>query len=287
MGPAVEASAALPPTPLRASLISVAAPPSSSFKVRDDALGQSFSHDIRAAVHCLHHAAGGRQSGHRALLVLVTPDGERFMNTYLGFALDLCIRTTSRKRRSQPPRSPISKAICGIRRAEDALPQRRRPWRTRAGLRGRAHAVGFVLRRPLPRRGFLELMKSRTVDLVFAVGRAARALRDVGFDAALGQLRDDATLAAVTRSGRGCVLHRRPASCPCPRCRSASFVDATGAGDLFAAGFLFAFARGVDHQELRRARRSRRQRSGSAHRRTAADVASAGVSCGKRCPRPG
>ena len=80
----------------------------------------ALTHDIRAAK--IDFETGPADSGPATACsyILVTPDGERTMNTYLGAARN-CRRPTSTPRRSRPPASPISKAISGIRR------RRRRP----------------------------------------------------------------------------------------------------------------------------------------------------------------
>ena len=100
------------------------------------------------------------------------------------------------------------------------------------------------------RAEFLDLIKSGTVDLVFANESELKSLYETAdFDTAVKALRDDAKLAVVTRSEKGCVVvdqgWRRSR---CRRRRSSKLVDATGAGDLFAAGFLFGLARGRDHE---------------------------------------
>ena len=64
----------------------------------------------------------------------------------------------------------------------------------------------------------------------------------------MAALRTDAKLAVVTRSEKGCVVIARDATTAVPAAPIKQLVDATGAGDLFAAGFLFGLARGRDHR---------------------------------------
>ena len=99
------------------------------------------------------------------------------------------------------------------------------------------------------RAEFVDLIRSGTVDLVFANERELHSLyQTADFDTAIKALRTDAKLAAVTRSEKGCVIVSKDAMEAVPAAPINRLVDATGAGDLFAAGFLFGLARGRDHR---------------------------------------
>ena len=91
-------------------------------------------------------------------------------------------------------------------------------------------------------------MRNGTVDLVFANEAELTSLYNTGdFDSAATQLRGDAALAVVTRSEKGCVVVTKDGATAVPAFPVAKVVDTTGAGDLFAAGFLFGLVRGFDH----------------------------------------
>jgi len=93
---------------------------------------------------------------------------------------------------------------------------------------------------------FLDLMRSGTVDLVFANEAELHSLyQTADFDTALTQLRSDAKLAVVTRSEKGCVVASKDGVTAVPAFPIDKIVDTTGAGDLFAAGFLFGLVRGA------------------------------------------
>ena len=99
------------------------------------------------------------------------------------------------------------------------------------------------------RAEFLDLIKTGTVDLVFANESELKSLYETAdFDTAAKALRGDAKLAVVTRSEKGCVVASKDDMIEVPAAPIRKMVDATGAGDLFAAGFLFGLARGRDHR---------------------------------------
>src|SRR5262249_5916880 len=99
------------------------------------------------------------------------------------------------------------------------------------------------------RAEFVDLIRSGTVDLVFANERELTSLyQTADFDTAAKAMRNDAKLAVVTRSEKGCVVISKSDMIAVPAAPIAKMVDATGAGDLFAAGFLFGLARARDHR---------------------------------------
>ena len=92
---------------------------------------------------------------------------------------------------------------------------------------------------------FLGLIRDGVVDIVFANESELHALfQTADFDAALTALRQEKILAAVTRSEKGAVILRAGEIVSVPAAPIEKLVDTTGAGDLFAAGFLAGFTRG-------------------------------------------
>ena len=103
------------------------------------------------------------------------------------------------------------------------------------------------------RAEFVDLLRSGTVDLVFANESELLSLYETAsFDSAVTALRSDAKLAVVTRSEKGCVVVGKSGTDAVPAAPINKLVDATGAGDLFAAGFLFGLAKGLDHKTAAR-----------------------------------
>ena len=216
-------------------------------KVRDDTLGRVFAHDIRAAgvSFTTPPAADGPSTGR--CYVLVTPDGERTMNTFLGAAQDL----------HPDDIDPEAIAAASIVYLEGYLwdpPHAKESFLKAAKI---AHEAGRAVALTLSdafcvdryRAEFLELIRNGTVDLVFANERELQSLYETGdFNAAVGGLRNDARVAVVTRSEKGCLVITREETDAVAACPVERVVDATGAGDLFAAGFLAGMARGADHR---------------------------------------
>ena len=96
---------------------------------------------------------------------------------------------------------------------------------------------------------FLDLMRKGTVDLIFANEAELRSLYQTSdFDTALTQLRKDTKLGIVTRSEKGCVVASKDGVVAVPAFPIDRMVDTTGAGDLFAAGFLFGLVRNAGHE---------------------------------------
>jgi sugar/nucleoside kinase (ribokinase family) len=96
-------------------------------------------------------------------------------------------------------------------------------------------------------------MRKGTVDLVFANEAELHSLYQTSdFDSALKQFRDDAKLGIVTRSEKGCVVAGKDGVTAVPAFPIEKLVDTTGAGDLFAAGFLFGLVRNASYENAGR-----------------------------------
>jgi len=103
------------------------------------------------------------------------------------------------------------------------------------------------------RAEFLDLIRTGTVDIVFANESELHSLYETSdFDTAVNALRNDVRLAVITRSEKGCLVVTREETDAVPASPIERVVDATGAGDLFAAGFLVGLSRGVEYRTAAR-----------------------------------
>ncbi len=122
---------------------------------------------------------------------------------------------------------------------------------------GHAHAAGREVSMTLSdsfcvdryRDEFLDLMRSGTVDIVFANDHEIKSLYQTSsFETALDLIRKDCAIAAVTRSEKGSVIVRGDETVVIKAIPVKELVDTTGAGDLYAAGFLYGYTAGLDLQ---------------------------------------
>jgi sugar/nucleoside kinase (ribokinase family) len=216
-------------------------------KTADDQFGQVFGHDIRTAgVTFTTPAAakGSEPTGH--CLVLVTPDGQRTMKTFLGVSpqlgggeVDADLVASARIVYLEGYLFDRPEAMAAFRQAAGI-----------AAKAGRQVALSlsdsFCVDRH--RAEFLELIRSN-VDILFANEAEITSLYQTkSFDEAARRAAAGTKLAALTRSEKGSVILGGGKSIAIPAAPVAKVVDTTGAGDLYAAGFLFGLATGRDFE---------------------------------------
>jgi sugar/nucleoside kinase (ribokinase family) len=220
-------------------------------KVKNDTLGHAFTHDIRAAGVNFEtaHAQDGVSTGR--CYILVTPDGERTLNTFLGAAQDLYPEDIDPEAIAASAITYLEGYLWDPKNAKDAFLKAARI----------AHDAGRMIALTLSdsfcvdrwRDEFLGLIRSGTVDLLFSNETELHALyQTADFDTAVAALRNDARLAVVTRSAKGCVVVSRENTQAVNVFPVDRVVDTTGAGDLFAAGFLFGLARNQTEEDAAR-----------------------------------
>jgi adenosine kinase len=220
-------------------------------KVKDDELGRAFAHDIRAARVAFETKPAGDGPSTARCYIMVTPDGERTMNTFLGAAQDL-------KPADIDEAKVASAALIYLEGYLWDPPQAKEAFVKAAAV---AHKAGRRVALTLSdafcvdryRAEFLDLIRKGTVDIVFANEHELHSLYETAdFDTAVKALRHDAKLAVITRSEKGCVVVTRKTVEAVQAMPIDRVVDVTGAGDLFAAGFLIGLARGKDHRTAAR-----------------------------------
>ncbi|GIK79940.1 MAG: adenosine kinase [Pseudorhodoplanes sp.] len=245
MGPAVEISGGSAANTI-VGLASFGARAAFVGKVKNDELGRIFAHDIRkAGVDFDTRPAADGPSTARCY-IMVTPDGERTMNTYLGAAQNLHPADLDEAAIAASAIVYLEGYLWDPKDAKDAF------LKAAAVAHGAGRMVALTLSDSFCvdryRSEFIALLRDGVVDLLFANEAELKSLYETSdFDAGVAALRNDAKLAAVTRSEKGCVVVSRNGVEAVPAAPLDNLVDTTGAGDLFAAGFLFGLARNRDH----------------------------------------
>ena len=250
MGPAIETSGGSAANTI-VGLASLGSRAAFIGKVRDDELGRAFSHDIRAAgvAYATPQAADGPSTAR--CYVLVTPDGERTMNTYLGAAQDLHPADIDAEMVAASAIVYLEGYLWDPKNAKDAFVKAAKIAHEAKRMVALSLSDAFCVDRW--RAEFLQLMRSGTVDLIFAnEGELHSLYQTSDFDTALKAVRADVATAVVTRSEKGCLIISREGTEAVPAFPVERVVDTTGAGDLFAAGFLSGLARGADDRSCGR-----------------------------------
>ena len=216
-------------------------------KVKDDELGRVFAHDIRAAGVAFDTPPASDGPSTARCYVLVSPDGERTMNTYLGAAQDLHPRDIDAEAIAAAAITYLEGYLWDPKHAKDAFLKAAAAAHEAKRMVALTLSDAFCVDRW--RDEFLGLVRSGTVDLLFANAAELHSLyQTADFDTALTALRGEARLAVVTRSENGCVVVSRDQVLAVPAAPVERVVDTTGAGDLFAAGFLTGVAQGAGHE---------------------------------------
>jgi sugar/nucleoside kinase (ribokinase family) len=211
-------------------------------KVADDDLGRIFRHDIRAAgvTYDTLPANGGEPTARS--LILVTPEGERTMNTFLGISPELDHGEIEPDLIRSAQIIYLEGYLFDREEAKAAFRQAAKI----AGAAGRQVALtlsdGFCVDRH--RSEFLALIRSG-IDILFANEREITSLYETSsFDEAARHAAKDTKLAVLTRSAKGSLILSEGREVAVPAKPVAKVVDTTGAGDLYAAGFLFGLSFG-------------------------------------------
>jgi sugar/nucleoside kinase (ribokinase family) len=245
MGPATEISGGSAANTI-AGVASFGARAAFVGKVRDDELGRAFAHDIRAAKVTFETPPASDGPSTARCYIMVTPDGERTMNTYLGAAQDLHPNDIDPEMIASSAITYLEGYLWDPPHAKDAFRKAAQAAHDAKRVVALTLSDSFCVDRY--RDEFLKLLRDKTIDLLFANEAELKSLyMTADFDTAVTALRDDAKLAVVTRSEKGCVVVNADAVKAVPAFPVSKVVDTTGAGDLFAAGFLVGLAHGADY----------------------------------------
>ena len=220
-------------------------------KVRNDGLGALFNHNLRATGVRFEVPPATDGPATARSFILVTPDGERTMNTYLGACQNLT------------PADVDEEAVgsAKIVYLEGYLwdpPAAKEAFRKAVAV---AHQAGNAVALTLSdafcvdryREEFVELVRNGSLDILFANIHELKSLYQTADDAAaLAALREERVLGVVTRSAEGALVVTRGETRAVPAFPVERVVDTTGAGDLFASGFLAGLTLNLDHADCAR-----------------------------------
>ena len=176
-------------------------------------------------------------------MIFVTEDGERSMNTYLGACVEFGPEDVEPEVVAQSKVTYFEGYLWDPPRAKQAILDCARIAHENGREMSMTLSDSFCVGRY--RDEFLELMRSGTVDIVFSNKQEALSLYETDdFDLALEKMAGDCKLAAVTMSEEGAVILKGGERIRVEATVIDKLVDTTGAGDLFAAGFLFGYTQG-------------------------------------------
>jgi sugar/nucleoside kinase (ribokinase family) len=241
MGPAVEMSGGSAANSM-AGIASLGGRAGFIGKVKDDQLGAIFSHDIRAAGVSFQTPPAKAGPPTARCLIFVTPDAQRTMNTYLGACVELGPEDVDEALIASARVTYLEGYLWDKPRAKEAFRKAARLAHEAGGKVALTLSDPFCVERH--RAEFQELVKG-PVDILFANEAEIRALWQVAdFEAALSATRGLVEIAALTRSEKGSVVLSGNGAERVPAEPVACVLDTTGAGDLYAAGFLFGLTAG-------------------------------------------
>jgi len=242
MGPAIETSGGSAGN-TAAGLSSLGGKAAYIGKVSDDHLGKVFRHDIKAIGVTYNTPALEQGETTARSMIFVTPDGERSMNTYLGACVKLSADDIDPGMVQDAAITYFEGYLWDPENAKDAIREAARI----------AHASGRKVAMTLSdsfcvdryRDEFLELITSGTVDIVFANDAELKSLYQTSdLQSGISALKEVCPLAAITMGEKGSVVVTREGTQEVDAHPIDTLVDTTGAGDLYAAGFLFGLTHG-------------------------------------------
>jgi sugar/nucleoside kinase (ribokinase family) len=247
MGPAVESSGGSAANTM-AGIASLGGKGGYIGKVRDDTLGQVFRHDITAAGIRFDTPAATAGPGTARCLIFVTPDGQRTMATYLGACVELGPEDIDSGLIEAAQVTYLEGYLFDPARAQEAFR------RAAQVAHGAGRRVALSLSDPFcvdrHRAAFRELVTGE-IDILFANEAEICSLYETGdFAQAAAAVRGHVEIAALTRSAQGSLVlgpgeHGEGEAHDIAAVPVGRVADTTGAGDLYAAGFLYGLTRGL------------------------------------------
>ncbi len=213
-------------------------------RVKDDALGRVFRHDIRAAGVVFESEPAPEGPATARCLVFVTPDAQRTMQTYLGACVELGPENVDEELVARADITYLEGYLWDRPEAKAACRKAAEICHRHGGRLALTLSDPFCVDRW---RGEFRELVEQDVDILFANEAEITSLYQArDFDDALQQVRREVHFAALTRGARGSVVLRGDEVHVIDAARPREVLDTTGAGDLYAAGFLRGLTAGLD-----------------------------------------
>src|SRR6202012_4638240 len=211
-------------------------------KVSDDRLGKVFADSMSATGVTFHNGSSKTSASTASSMIAVTPDGQRSMNTFLGACREMVADDVDEAQVAGARLLYIEGYLWDEEQAKQASRK------AIAAVKGAGGRVALSLSDPFCvgrfRDEFLHLL-DKDVSILFANEDEAKALFQVeDFDGVVAGAKKWGGIAALTRSAKGCVIVEENMTHEIPAAPVRQVIDTTGAGDQFAAGFLYGLTRG-------------------------------------------
>jgi sugar/nucleoside kinase (ribokinase family) len=211
-------------------------------KVKDDRLGSVFARSMSAQGITFTTPAANDCSTTASCMIAVTPDGQRSMNTYLGACRELLPDDVDEERVAEASFLYIEGYLWDEETAKQASRKAIAAMKGAGGRVALSLSDSFCVGRF--REEFLHLL-DKEVGVLFANEDEAKALfQSDEFDGVVEAAKKWGGIAALTRSAKGCVVVEEGQVHTVPAAPVARVIDTTGAGDQFAAGFLYGLTHG-------------------------------------------
>ena len=215
-------------------------------RVHDDALGRFYADAMaRDGTDFVNPPVAGGELPTSRSMIFVSPDGERSMNTYLGISAELGPEDVSEDVAAEAEIVFLEGYLFDKDKGKDAFIRTARTCRAAGGKSGIAISDPFCVERH--RADFLDLIEN---EMDYVIGNEAEIMslfQNDDLEADLAAVAAVCPLVVCTRSGDGVSIIQKGSRVDIP-VEKVVPVDATGAGDQFAAGFLYGLATGKDMQ---------------------------------------
>ncbi len=211
-------------------------------RVRNDALGDAFTRDIRGLGVAFDTPAAGSGPSTARCLIMVTPDAQRTMHTYLGACVDMTPDDVDETAVSDAHVTYLEGYLWDQPRAKESMRKAMRLCHEAGGKVAMTLSDAFCVER---HRAEFQHLVEHHIDILFANESEIVALyQSKDFDQALHHLQGKVEVAALTRSEKGSVILNEAQVHIIDAVPGVSVLDTTGAGDLYAAGFLHGYCAG-------------------------------------------